>query len=77
VHGELVCVLAVESQKHTAFDPGDEALLSVVASQIASAIQIDPITSSSSSFVCGLTTARRNQDDGPTPDVRTQSTVSK
>ena len=41
VLGQLVGVLAVESDEPMAFDEDDEALLSVVAGMVASAIEID------------------------------------
>jgi adenylate cyclase len=40
VHGQLVGVLTTESPVPAAFDEGDEALLGMVANQIASAIEI-------------------------------------
>ncbi len=41
VLGQLVGVVAVESERRLAFNPIDEALVSVVASLVASAIEID------------------------------------
>jgi adenylate cyclase len=41
VLGQLVGVLAVESEEKLAFGPADEAMLSVVSSVVASAIEID------------------------------------
>ena len=41
VLGQLVGVLAVESRRAVAFDADDEALLDVVATLVASAIEID------------------------------------
>jgi hypothetical protein len=41
VLGQLVGVLAIESQQRLAFGPDDEALLTVVATLLASAIEID------------------------------------
>ena len=41
VLGQLVAVVAVESERRLAFNPIDEALVSVVASLVASAIEID------------------------------------
>ena len=41
VLGQLVAVVAVESERRLAFTPIDEALVSVVASLVASAIEID------------------------------------
>ena len=41
VLGQLVGVLAVESDEPVAFGPDDEALLTVVATMVASAIEID------------------------------------
>jgi adenylate cyclase len=40
VHGQLVGVLAIESPAPAAFEVGDEALLGIVANQIAAAIEI-------------------------------------
>ncbi|MGZ4688872.1 MAG: GAF domain-containing protein [Acidimicrobiia bacterium] len=41
VLGQLVGVLAIESEEHMAFDQDDEALLTVFAGMVASAIEID------------------------------------
>jgi adenylate cyclase len=41
VLGQLVAVVAIESERALAFNPVDEALVSVVASLVASAIEID------------------------------------
>jgi hypothetical protein len=41
VLGQLVAVVAIESERRLAFTPIDEALVSVVASLVASAIEID------------------------------------
>jgi hypothetical protein len=41
VLGQLVAVVAIESERRLAFNPIDEALVSVVASLVASAIEID------------------------------------
>ena len=41
VLGQLVAVLAIESPRRMSFGPDDEALLTVVANMVASAIEID------------------------------------
>jgi len=41
VLGQLVGVVAIESHRRMAFEPADEALLTVVATLVASAIEID------------------------------------
>ena len=71
VLGQLVGVLAIESPERLAFGPDDEALLTVVATLLASAIEIDTAEERSAPAPAVATPARSTADTStPTTRVR-------
>jgi hypothetical protein len=73
--GQLVCVLAIESARQLAFDELDESLLVVVATMVASAIEIDNAQERASEPPAvapgdGAETSSSPAEAGPTTRVR-------
>jgi adenylate cyclase len=72
VGGQLVGVLAVESTRSAAFDENDEALLTVIASMIGSAIELDAARDAS---VADTASAAAGRSGGPADAARRRVTL--